>query len=349
MSFIAVAVIGGVASVAGAAISSNAAGNAADTQAKAAADAAKLQNNSSMNALGLQAQQMAQSQSNIAPWLAAGTAGLQSLTSGLGLGTLAQTPGAPGVASQTAFDPYGGQRQALTDKIARMQKTLETVPATATLLRAEYQSQIARSQKELSSLPAAPSGSAGGAQSPWTVTGGQSVPPGSLMKSFTMADYQADPGAQFRQDETMRALNSTAAAKGGALSGGAVREAARYSSGLASQEYGNAWNRFQADQTNRYNRLAAIAGVGQTAANTLNQAGSSYANNAGNIGMSNAAATGELGLQAANARASGYVGAANSWNQALGNIGNLGINYAMNQFTQNQGGFTGTNGVKYPS
>jgi hypothetical protein len=145
---------------------------------------------------------------------------------------------------------------------------------------------------------------------------------GDLMRTFTTEDFQTDPGYAFRQQEGQRAIESSAAARGGALSGGAVKEAMRYNSGLASQEYGNAWNRFQAEQNDRYNRLASIAGVGQTAANTLNQQGQNYANSTGNILMDSAANQGEMAAQAANARASGYMGSANAWNQALGGIGN---------------------------
>jgi hypothetical protein len=52
-----------------------------------------------------------------------------------------------------------------------------------------------------------------------------------------------DPGYQFRLQEGMKALQATQAAKGGLLSGGAVKGALKYGQGLASQEYASAYNR----------------------------------------------------------------------------------------------------------
>jgi hypothetical protein len=52
-----------------------------------------------------------------------------------------------------------------------------------------------------------------------------------------------DPGYQFRLEQGMKALNAQSAAKGGLMSGGALKAAQRYGQGLASQEYGAAYNR----------------------------------------------------------------------------------------------------------
>lgn len=77
------------------------------------------------------------------------------------------------------------------------------------------------------------------AYQPYTDFGKQSV--NSLMdpgKSF-----QADPGYGFVRGEGTRDIGSTFAAKGGALSGNALKALTEYNSGLASQEYGNWWDR----------------------------------------------------------------------------------------------------------
>ena len=52
-----------------------------------------------------------------------------------------------------------------------------------------------------------------------------------------------DPGYAFRVSEGMKALQGTQAARGGLLSGGAIKGALKYGQGLASQEYGAAYNR----------------------------------------------------------------------------------------------------------
>ena len=52
-----------------------------------------------------------------------------------------------------------------------------------------------------------------------------------------------DPGVQFRMDEGRKALEASAAAKGGLLSGPTLAALQRQGQELSSQEYGNAWNR----------------------------------------------------------------------------------------------------------
>jgi len=140
---------------------------------------------------------------------------------------------------------------------------------------------------------------------------------GSAAKNFSMADYQADPGYGFRLSEGQKALDRTAASRGGLLSGATLKGAQRYGQDLASQEYQNAYNRYQTNRANQLNPLQSLSGQGQTTANTLGSAGQNYANSAG-----------EAYMGAGNARASGYMGSANSWNQALGG--------AANAYTQNK-------------
>jgi hypothetical protein len=137
-----------------------------------------------------------------------------------------------------------------------------------------------------------------------------------LARNFSSADFQTDPGYQFRLSEGAKGVNNSAAARGGLLSGAAMKAMDRYNQGFASNEYGNVYNRFTNNQSNQFNRLASLAHVGQTAAGTLGQAGANYANNVGNLSMNNAANQGNALLAGAQARASGYQGVANS----LGNV-----------------------------
>jgi hypothetical protein len=130
---------------------------------------------------------------------------------------------------------------------------------------------------------------------------------GEFNRQFSMSDYKADPGYQFRLSEGQKGIEASAGARGGRYSGATLKALARFNSDQASQEYGNAYNRFQNDVSSRFNRLASIAGVGQTANNQVAAAGQNYANNAGQA-IQNAGA----------ARASGYVGAANAVNNAIG-------------------------------
>lgn len=140
---------------------------------------------------------------------------------------------------------------------------------------------------------------------------------GKYTRDFGMQDFQQDPGYAFRMSEGLKALDRQAAARGGLISGGALKASQRYGQDMASQEYMNAFNRYQTNRSNQLNPLQSLMGGAQTAANTLGTAGQNYANQAG-----------EAYMGAGNARASGYVGQANALTGAL----NQGINaYGYNQ------------------
>jgi hypothetical protein len=137
---------------------------------------------------------------------------------------------------------------------------------------------------------------------------------GKYAGDFSMNDFMADPGYAFRLAEGNKALDRTAAARGGLLSGGAMKAAQRYGQEMGSQEYMNAFNRYQTNRANQLNPLQSLMGAGQTGANTLTQA-------AGSLGQS----LGENAIGAGNARASGYIGQANALTGAL----NQGMNNFM--------------------
>lgn len=130
---------------------------------------------------------------------------------------------------------------------------------------------------------------------------------GSLMRSFTMQDFEQDPGYQFRMQEGQKALERSAAARGGLGSGRMMKDLQRFGQDLASQEYGNAYNRFQAQQANQYNRLANLAGLGQSTSGALANQAMQQGQNMGNIqmGLGNAAAS--AGMAQAN-RLSNMIG-----------------------------------------
>lgn len=157
---------------------------------------------------------------------------------------------------------------------------------------------------------------------------------GAGMRPFTGADLASEPGYQFRLGEGLNALNKTAAARGGMMSGRALTEAARYGQDYASGEYQNAYNRYWNQRNQMLNPLQSLLGQAQTSAGNVGQSGQNYAANAGNAMMG-----------AANARASGYVGGANALNQALGgayqNYMNLPSQTSTNPYQFGAGGYYG--------
>jgi hypothetical protein len=140
---------------------------------------------------------------------------------------------------------------------------------------------------------------------------------GRYAGDFSMADFEGDPGYGFRMSEGMKALERSAAARGGLLSGATLRGVQRFGQDLASQEYQNAFNRYQVNRANQLNPLQSLMGAGQTGTNVLtNAAGELGRGVAGSyMGAGAAQAAGLAG--AGQARASGYVGATNALTGAL--------------------------------
>lgn len=149
----------------------------------------------------------------------------------------------------------------------------------------------------------------------------------------TSVTEQNDPGYQFRLQQGLKALQNSAAAKGGLYSGNTQQALSDYAQNSASNEYSNVYNRalgefqqryniFEGNQANKFNRLAALSGVGQTAANQLAQSGQQAAGNVSNILLTSGQQIGNTIQNAGAARASGYVGGANAWMNGIGGATN---------------------------
>jgi hypothetical protein len=136
-------------------------------------------------------------------------------------------------------------------------------------------------------------------------------------------NYQADPGYAFRLSEGNKALNASAAARGGMISGNALKAAQTYGQNMGSQEYTNAYNRYvQGYGINTANNQF-LANMGQSSANN-------QANAIGNFGNAYAANT----MGAGNAMAAGQIGSANAYSNAVGQ--GIGM-YQTNQLINSMG------------
>lgn len=125
---------------------------------------------------------------------------------------------------------------------------------------------------------------------------------GALTSQQITDKLRSLPGYQWQFNEGVRALDSSAAASGGLFSGKAAKALTQYGQGMADQQYGT-----------HLNRLAGLAGIGQTATSQNNQ-----------IGMQTAGNVGQAYQNAGNARASGIAGSANAWGSTLGQLAGIG-------------------------
>lgn len=167
-------------------------------------------------------------------------------------------------------------------------------------------------------VPAGGAGAGGAAPS----TGSTGIPTGYLSQTFGPDQFRAgmDPGYAWRLQQGAQGVMNTAAAGSGSLSGPALKALLEYNQGAASQEYGSAFDRFQTQQGNIFQRLSAIADLGQNAAAGV-----------GNQGVATGANIGSNIVGAGNAAAAGQIGAANAWGGALSDLGAIGGWYAMNR------------------
>lgn len=133
---------------------------------------------------------------------------------------------------------------------------------------------------------------------------------GELMRTYGAADFEADPGYQFRLSEANRGADRAMAARGLTNSGTALRELSRVNQGMASDEFQNAYDRWMQQRQNQYKMLSGLADTGQVTGGQLADLGSNYSYQYGqNLG------------QAANARASSFVAGGRSKAQGFRSVG----------------------------
>ena len=148
-------------------------------------------------------------------------------------------------------------------------------------------------------------------QMPWMQAGQTALnaltPLATNYTPFGMNQFQQDPGYQFRLSEGLKQLGHAAGARGGLISGQTLKGIQDYAQNSASNEYTNAFNRYQAERQARLAPLQSLAGVGQSTAAQLGQAGAANAGAVGNYLTGGAAAN-----------AAGMVGGANALTSGLG-------------------------------
>jgi len=147
---------------------------------------------------------------------------------------------------------------------------------------------------------------------------------GSLLKPFDMNDFQMDPGTQFRLKYGQQALQNSQAAQNGVMSGSALKDLMGFNQDYAGLGYQSAFDRYMANKSFTLGSLNDVANRGQAAAgNTVNNAGQFSTGIAGSI------------MGAGNASAAGTVGSANA---ISGGLSNAGSSYMLRNMLDGGGG-----------
>ncbi len=282
-------------SVAGDVLGAGASLLGAGMQSSAAKDAANTQSVAANSAVTEQRRQFDVTRNDMRPWMTSGQNALRKLDSLLGIG-------GPGSAQ------YSSAVQNYNDTIARYQAAQsEYAGLWGQRATPERNARIAQLNGEIAAL----NNQAQQYLNEAKATQNQPADPnsGELLRDFSLADFQPDPGYQFRLGEGAKAIENSAAARGMQLSGANLKGLQRFNQDFASNEYGNAWNRDSLEKQRKFNFLTGQSGVGQQTAGSLGALG---ANTSGNVA--------DAYLQAGNARAAGQVGSANAWGNAIGDV-----------------------------
>ncbi len=146
----------------------------------------------------------------------------------------------------------------------------------------------------------------------------------------TLEEAQAMPGYQFGLDQGLRGVSNSAAARGGLLTGGAVKAADRYATDYATSKYGELANQklaeYNANTANfdrGFNRNLALLGAGQYGTTGMANAGSDYADIMNRAGTAYTNASTDLVTGAANANANTTLANSNGDRRTVQNLADL--------------------------
>ena len=302
--------LGAAGSLGSAGMEAGAAGKAADAQAAAAEKAAQIQGQLGQESLSNEVNTQEQNQANQEPFLQTGANSLASLGYLLGItpsGTVgggAATPGQslsiPGVSGGVTMPGVKPLTGTANTNLGAMGSLMEQYP------------------------------------------GGQFTAP-------TAAQAEATPGYRFALNQGEGAVQAGAAAQGSLLTGGTLNAENQFAQGLASTNYNNTYNQalqgyntnyntWANNQANQFNRLASIAGMGQTSASTLGAQGVQSAGQIANTLTNTGAQLGQDYQNAGAAKASGYVGAGNAWGGGISGATSSLSQMAMLQQLMNRPG-----------
>lgn len=285
--------------------------------AKGATDAAKEQAKATQAAIAEQQRQYNTTRADQRPYRISGSAALARLDQGLGLGGQASVD-ENDPAFQAIYQPMVDQfDRAHTDRygFGIFDSRADASSREAVLDRFKGQA----GQQFSAQQPSQPSGT------------------GDLLRKFTMEDFQNDPVSKasfdFGLSEGEKAVQRMFGARGLSRSGAAVKAASRFATDYTGTKAGESQARFVADQTNTYNRLAGVAGTGQTAANTVANAGTNMANNVSGLLSSEG-----------NARGAAAIARTNAIGGAINQVGNQIYGQYTLDRVLNRGGITGASG-----
>lgn len=365
MSSVATAVVGGA--VVGGLINSSASRSAASQQADAANNAAAAQQAATTQSNQMQWNMYQQNLANQSPYMYSGQNALAALNGAMGLGSpITQAGGIPGQYQPSrapiVASPSGGYVQpgAANSTVSPVAAPAQVGPDGSTPVAAAIKSTLGTVTPPAAGAIQQPvsSGINGVSSNPTLNYGATNASmqnasqtyAGQLSTPFSPSMLNMDPSYQFRLQQGQQSLAASAAARGLLGSGQNMKDINDYAQQSASQGYQQAFNNYTTNQTNLFNRLSSIAGIGQTATNQAGAAGMQTGSNMANTTMAGTAASNNYMTGAAAAGAAGTMGSANAISNGInGGIGNyMGSQYLNNMNNGNPAGTVTIPGTPTP-
>jgi hypothetical protein len=260
--------------------------------------ASKRQAGAANDATGAQLAMFDQTQANLQPWMQGGQAARMRLSDLMGMDSSprltsvgdAGTTFNPALINDPEYynawqDIFGGPNQGRSDKWSEED------------LSRQIRDRLPASYLKKLSGPSSPDS-------------------GMLMKPFGMEDFKESPAYQFNLQQGQKAIEKAAAKRGTYYAPSTLQDISKFSQGMASNEFNNAYGQYNQNMKNIWDRLYSLSGSGQNAAA-----------NVGGFGTTVAGQVGENMIGAGNAQAAGTVGGANALTGGVNNY----LNYSMMQ------------------
>jgi hypothetical protein len=270
--------IGGIASAAGGIGSSLIGSSAAKT-------AAQQQQQAAQAAIAEQQREFNTTQTNLAPWMAAGTGALSQLTAGTAPGGSLVTPFGETYQTPTPFSytPFSAPAPF-------------TAPTLDNTNDPGYAFRLQQGEQALQRGAAAGGGAFSGGTLAALTRYGQDYASNEYQNVYN----RALTGYNTNFNDSLNAYNTN-------FTGALNSYNTNVNTGLNA--YNTRANAYNTGQTNQFNRLAALSGSGQTATNTLAATGANTANQVAN-----------LLTEQGNAQAAGTLGSASAINNGINSI-----------------------------
>lgn len=156
------------------------------------------------------------------------------------------------------------------------------------------------------------------------------------LNAGNFSSFFTDPSYQFTRDQGIGAIDASASARGNLFGGGTSTDLARFGTGLASQGYGNYYNRVANAANMGMNAASALAGNNQNVANAQGQAAQNNANSNNQLigigtGLAGNLLNSYMGARTGGSRNSSYNGGGTMFNGQMntgqGSSYNFGNNF----------------------